>query len=122
MKRGSVVRARKPTPRRASSLEVLMLSHLALAKVERPEVEHRFHPTRHWRFDLAWPARKLAVEIEGGIWKRGRHSRGAGFEADCVKYAHAVILGWRVIRVTGGMVRDGRALAIVEQVMRGEAA
>jgi hypothetical protein len=42
------------------------------------EFEHRFHPVRRWRFDAAFPARKVAVELDGGIFAAGRHTRGAG--------------------------------------------
>jgi hypothetical protein len=83
--------------------------------LDRPEVEWVFAPPRRWRFDLAWPARMLAVEIEGGIWTGGRHTRGKGFEADCEKYNAAVLGGWRVLRVTGGMIRSGKALSIVRE-------
>lgn len=78
------------------------------------EREYRFAAPRRWRFDFAWSAVKLAVEIEGGVWSSGRHTRGAGFEADCEKYAVATVLGWRVLRVTPTHVRDGRALGWVE--------
>ena len=56
--------------------------------------EHRFHPERRWRFDMAFPAVKLAIEIEG----RGRHQTVAGYAKDCEKYNAALILGWRVLR------------------------
>jgi len=62
--------------------------------------EHRFHPTRKWRFDRAYPKQKIAVEVEGGIWTKGRHSRGKGFSDDCTKYNNAMALGWSVFRVT----------------------
>ena len=101
-----------------SALETLLLSHLAVAKVEKPEREVRFAPPRRWRFDLAWPARKLAVEIDGGTWVRGRHSRGAGFAKDCEKLNAAAILGWRVLRFDNHMVRDGRALATIEAALK----
>jgi hypothetical protein len=52
-----------------------------------PIREFRFHPERRWRFDYAWPGAWLAVEVEGGVWTRGRHLRGAGFIRDCEKYA-----------------------------------
>jgi very-short-patch-repair endonuclease len=56
--------------------------------------EHRFHPERRWRFDMAWPSIKLAVEIEG----QGRHQTFTGYRGDLEKYNEAVRLGWRVLR------------------------
>ena len=73
---------------------------------KEPECEYRFHPVRRWRFDFAWPTVQVAVEMEGGIWTRGRHTRGKGFEADCEKYNAATALGWRVFRCTAGMLED----------------
>ena len=73
--------------------------------------EFCFHPTRKWRFDFAWPDYRLALEIEGGVYIGGRHTRGATFEADCEKYAEALSLGWRVLRVTPRHIKDGRAYA-----------
>jgi very-short-patch-repair endonuclease len=75
-----------------------------------PTREFRFAPPRLWRFDFAWPERHLAVEVEGGIWSSGRHSRGAGFEADCIKYNEAALAGWLVLRVTPGMIDAGEAI------------
>ena len=82
----------------------------------RPIEEFRFSK-RRWRFDLCWPVRKLAVEIEGGTWSRGRHTRGKGFAADCIKYNEAALLGWHVLRVTTEMVEDGTALAYIERAL-----
>lgn len=65
-----------------------------------PVREHRFHPDRKWRFDYAWPAVKVALEVEGGIWTRGRHTRPKGFLADIEKYNAAAVMGWRVLRCT----------------------
>ena len=80
--------------------------------------EHRFHPERRWRFDFAWPAQLVALEVEGGTWIAGRHNRGSGFAADCEKYNAAAIAGWRVLRVTPGMVRDGTALDCIMQILQ----
>jgi len=63
-----------------------------------PVPEHRFHPERRWRFDYAWPDSKIALEVEGGTWIGGRHSTGAGMQADMAKYNEAAALGWRLIR------------------------
>ena len=70
--------------------------------------EHRFHPTRKWRFDWAWPERKVAVEIEGLTPQGGRHQTIKGFLGDAEKYEAALRLGWRVYRVPGPWIRKGR--------------
>lgn len=73
--------------------------------------EYRFCPNRRWRFDFFWPSAGLAVEIEGGSWIQGRHQRGSGFESDAEKYLAAIEHGFLVLRVTGKMVKSGRAAA-----------
>ena len=70
-----------------------------------------------WRFDLAWPTLRLAIEVDGGGWVSGRHSRGAGIESDCAKLSTAVSMGWRVLRVTPRQVKDGRAVAWLEPLI-----
>jgi very-short-patch-repair endonuclease len=83
----------------------------------RPVREYRFHPSRKWRFDFAWPDVLLAVEVEGGGFSRGRHHRAAGFAADCEKYNAAALLGWRVLRFTPAMVEDGSAVEPIKHAL-----
>jgi hypothetical protein len=88
-----------------------------------PEVY--FHPTRKWRIDVAVPSlefnlqgetiRLLAIEINGGAWSRGRHTRGSGYVKDMEKLNMLTELGWRVLQFTPQQVRDGSAL---EQIVR----
>jgi hypothetical protein len=59
--------------------------------------EFKFHPKRQWKFDLAWPAHMVATEIQGGIWTRGRHTRGAALKLEWEKLNTAAILGWRIL-------------------------
>jgi len=86
-----------------------------------PRREYRFHPTRKWRFDFAFPEYSLAVEVEGGVYTKGRHTRGAGFTRDAEKYNEAALLGWRVIRVTPEHIRKGQAVAWIKRAMEGVA-
>lgn len=83
-----------------------------------PLREYHFHPTRKFRFDFAFIAEKIGVEIEGGTWMAGRHSRGKGFEDDCRKYAEATLLGWRVLRFSTGMVISGEAINYVLEALK----
>jgi len=80
-----------------------------------PTREFRFDPKRQWRFDLAWPERRLAVEVEGGQW-RGGHG-GSRFELDIEKYNAAALANWTVIRVTPRMVEDGRAADVIARAL-----
>ena len=92
-----------------SDLEDTLVAQLGVQGIKDFQREHRFHPTRRWRFDLAWPDLLVACEVEGGTWNGGRHTRGSGFEGDCEKYNAAALLGWLVIRVTGKMIKVGSA-------------
>jgi very-short-patch-repair endonuclease len=65
-----------------------------------PVPEFKFHPTRDWRFDFAWPDKKVAIEVEGGIHTGGRHTQPAGFYKDMEKYNQAAVRGWRILRFT----------------------
>lgn len=69
------------------------------AGLPAPVAEHRFHPTRGWRFDFAWPDARVALEVDGAIgW--GRHTRPDGWHKDTEKLNAAVAAGWRVLRCT----------------------
>jgi very-short-patch-repair endonuclease len=69
------------------------------AGLPQPVPELRFHPTRGWRFDFAWPESRVALEVDGAIgW--GRHTRPGGWHKDTEKLNAAVAQGWRVLRCT----------------------
>lgn len=86
--------------------------------------EFKFHPTRKWAFDLALPAWKLAIEIEGGFFlpQGGRHNRGAGARADCEKYSEAAVLGWKLLRVLPEWVGNGKAFDLVVRALKASGA
>ena len=103
-----------------SELEQAFLQQLKYTGLPLPETEYRFHPTRRWRFDGAYPDLMVAYEIEGGVWSKGRHTRGKGFIGDCIKYNEATLLGWQVYRFTGSMIDDGTALQYLEYALKGK--
>ncbi len=69
-----------------------------------PAFDTRFDAVRKHRFDFQWSTAKVAVEIEGGVFSGGRHTRGKGYEDDCVKYNLAANSGWIVFRFTPSML------------------
>ena len=79
--------------------------------------EHFFALPRRWRFDFAWPADKVAVEVQGGLWTGGKHSRGAGIENDYEKGNAAQLLGWVVLHVSPGQIRSGQAVQWIKQAL-----
>lgn len=100
------------------NLEDLLAFTLLGFDVPKPEREFAFHPTRKWRFDFAWPALKIAAEVQGGIWNRGAHGRGSGIERDAEKLNEAQLLGWVVLLLSPGQVRTGIAAAWLERAVR----
>ncbi len=80
-----------------------------------PVRELRFHPVRKWRFDLAWPLARVAVEFDGGIFTGGGHTRGILFTDNAAKQNAAVMLGWHLLRYTTLDLRQ-RPLQIIEEI------
>lgn len=79
--------------------------------------EFIFHPTRKWRFDYAWLDLKVALEIHGGVFTNGRHTRGKGFSEDKVKMNSAQLLGWIVIEATTAQVKNGQMLSWINEAI-----
>lgn len=100
-----------------SELEFEAEGLFRIFKIPAPVRELKFHPERKWRFDFAWPDKKVALEVEGGIWNGGRHTRGAAFIADCDKYNAATLAGWRVFRVTERHVKSGDIVDLVRRAL-----
>ena len=83
-----------------------------------PTTEHKFHEGRKWRMDYAWIDNKIALEVEGGVWTGGRHTRGQGFINDCEKYSEAAIAGWCVIRVTPQQLTDLNTMNMLKRAFK----
>ena len=105
--------------------------------IQKPLAEQRLVPGRKWAVDFVWPNPKfdllngtinnydllwyhgLILEVEGGAYKQGRHTRGTGFEGDCEKYNALAALGYRLIRVLPSWFDNGKALAALKAVRDG---
>jgi very-short-patch-repair endonuclease len=88
-----------------SKQKLVRIEHLSAGKIfwqtlkmPVPVSEYKFHPKRKWRIDYVWIDVKLAVEIEGGVWKQGRHNRALGFINDIEKYNALTEEGWHLLR------------------------
>ncbi len=64
------------------------------------ESEYRFDKERKFRFDFALPELKIAIEYEGTMSEKSRHTNVVGYSKDCEKYNIATIQGWKVLRYT----------------------
>lgn len=82
--------------------------------------EFRFHPKRLWRFDYAIPDRKIALEVEGGVWTNGRHTRSQGFLGDMEKYNTATLMGWRVLRTTPTELYKLKTIEMIKDAISGD--
>jgi hypothetical protein len=72
-----------------SELEDTLLFQVRAVGLPEPEREQRLIPGRRWRVDFFWRSAGLVLEVEGAVWHGGRHTTGAGFTADVIKYKRA---------------------------------
>ena len=79
--------------------------------------EFRFHPTRLWRVDFAWVVPRLAVEVEGGIYRGGGHTSVGGLKRDIEKANELTLHGWRLLRFHGDQVKSGEAVETIRRAL-----
>ena len=89
-----------------SDLEAAFLQAWRAFAPDAPEpvAEYRFAPPRRFRLDFAWVPQRVGVELQGGTFTQGRHTRGTGYERDCEKHNLLQSAGWRCYYVTAGML------------------
>ena len=106
--------------RRSTKIESVGESELVIQlkalKIEF-EQEFKFHPKRKWRADFHLVEKMILVEVEGGIWSGGRHTRGKGYLGDMEKYNAATVMGYRVIRFSTEQVKSGLAVQQIEKMV-----
>ncbi len=118
----SVIRALPPGQRARArgyqDVEDALAAQIRAAGLPTPEREHVVAPPRKWRFDFAWPeSGKIAAEVQGGTYSRGRHTRGEALEEEALKLSTAAVLGWRVLFLTTKMVQGGEGLRLISAAL-----
>ncbi len=108
--------APEPKLKREFDRAEVFVRALEVRALPLPEREWKFDEKRRWRFDYAWPERMVALEVEGGVWTGGRHTRGAGFVKDMEKYNRASVLGWRLLRVTPDKLVSAGTFEMLRQI------
>ncbi len=101
-----------------SGAERVFIAYCKGLNIPAPVTEYRFHAVRRWRFDYAWPDAKVALEVEGGVWSGGRHTRGVGFVKDMEKYNTAGLNGWLVLRCQPADLNRLETAAMVQQAIQ----
>lgn len=71
--------------------------------------------SKRYRLDFAHPLSRTGVEIQGGVYSRGRHVTGSGYERDCKKYNLAYTSGWTIFLLTATMARDSSWHAVIAE-------
>ncbi|WP_407639246.1 DUF559 domain-containing protein [Acinetobacter larvae] len=110
------VKSRRPVRRGTKTVsegEATLAQHLKAHGIEFVQ-EFKFCETRKWRADFHIVGHKLLVEVEGGIWSGGRHTRGKGYQADMEKYNAATMLGYTVLRFSTADVKSGGAIESIK--------
>lgn len=107
--------ARRTNPSKPHETLAKQLEYVGIQGFTR---EYRAIPGRRYRIDIAFPEQRIAVEVMGGVWVGGRHTRGAGYETDSEKICLLAGLGWTYLQVTPDQIRKGQALKWIENAIR----
>ncbi|MGN5619224.1 DUF559 domain-containing protein [Acinetobacter sp. Brlt_5] len=102
----------------ASEGEAKLVQQLKALKIDFVQ-EFKFHTSRKWRADFHIKNTKLLIEVEGGIWSGGRHTRGKGYLGDMEKYNTATMMGYQVLRFSTEQVTSGFAINQIEGLVKG---
>ena len=102
-----------------SALEDTLLFQIRAVGIEEPKREYRAIPTRRFKWDFCWERQRLLVECQGSVYVPNTgHSSGRGISRDAEKHNIATLNNWRQLTFTGAMVKDGTAIAAIEQALK----
>ena len=95
IQRGIVQYRKAESVQRAGKLGMLCLKQ----GVPAPTPEYLAIPGRKFRCDYGWIDQRVSLEVQGGVWSRGKHGRGSGIVRDHEKANLLAVNGWRCLYV-----------------------
>jgi very-short-patch-repair endonuclease len=99
-----------------SAGEEALAGQIRIFGLPQPKREVQLIPGRLWRCDFYWNVYDVVVEVEGGVWKGGKHTSARGFEEDCRKYNAITAKGFKLFRFSTEMVTNGEAVRFLEKL------
>ena len=79
--------------------------------------EAQIIPNRKFRYDFYFPEHRLCVEVQGGVWSNGAHSRPTGIKRDYEKSNLCTQYGFKLLQFDVKAVKSGEALQVTEQIL-----
>jgi len=81
-----------------------------------PTPEYRFHPKRKWRVDYFFEkdGKQIALEVEGGAYTGGRHTRPTGYLKDVEKYNALTLSGIYLLRTVPSKIHSKETIEMVK--------
>ena len=98
-----------------SELEERFAFQIKAYELPEPKRQFKFHSSRKFLADFAWPEFRLIVEINGGTWmKKSGHNTGTGILRDYEKSNCAQLMGYTYLQYTGKELDDLTAIETVK--------
>jgi very-short-patch-repair endonuclease len=72
----------------------------------KPRIRQDIKNAKPYKLDFAHLETKVAIEIQGGTWNNGRHSRGSGMKGDYTKLNSLQYDGWTVFQLSTDMITE----------------
>lgn len=74
--------------------------------------------SKRYRADFAHLQAKVIVEIQGGVFNRGRHVQGSGYARDARKFNLAQFSDWQVFLLVTDTATDDKILRQIAEHIR----
>jgi very-short-patch-repair endonuclease len=90
-----------------------LADQLRAAGIDRFVMEHKWHPKRRFRADLAFVPERMLIEVQGEAHRiKGR------FHSDIDKAQESVLQGWRLFPVSTRDVKNGKAVKLIKEALK----